>query len=58
MAHKLDKFAMMTTRRADGHLESRAMANQKCAAGADLWFVSREGTAKVGDIQADLHADR
>jgi hypothetical protein len=28
----------MTTRRADGHLRSGAMATQKCAAGADLWF--------------------
>lgn len=27
-------IAMMTTRRLDGHLESRAMANQKRAAGA------------------------
>ncbi len=33
--------AMMTTRRPDGHLESRAMANQKRAAGADLWFVTQ-----------------
>jgi general stress protein 26 len=32
------KIAMMTTRRPDGHLEARAMANQKRAAGADLWL--------------------
>lgn len=66
MTPELDKFykliddidiAMMTTRRADGHLESRAMANQKRAAGADLWFVSRDGTAKVSDIQADPHVN-
>ncbi len=37
------KVAMMTTRRSDGHLESRAMANQKRATGADLWFVTAEG---------------
>ena len=49
------EIAMMTTRRADGHLESRAMATQKRAAGADLWFVSREGTAKLRDIEADSH---
>ena len=36
-------IAMMTTRRPDGHLESRAMANQKRAAGADLWFGDRGG---------------
>ena len=64
MATELDKFyemaddieiAMMTTRRPDGHLESRAMANQKRAAGADLWFVSYEGTAKLRDLAADPH---
>jgi general stress protein 26 len=38
------KVAMMTTRRLDGHLESRAMAHQKRANGADLWFVTAEGT--------------
>ena len=47
--------AMMTTRRADGHLRSRAMANQKRAAGADLWFVTAEGTAKLADIANDPH---
>ena len=36
------EIAMMTTRRRDQHLESRAMANQKRAAGADLWFVTAE----------------
>ena len=56
MKSELDKFyalvdeikiAMMTTRRPDGHLESRAMANQKRADGADLWFVTAEGTGKL-----------
>ena len=47
--------AMMTTRRPDGHLESRAMANQKRAAGADLWFVTAEGTAKLRDLESDPH---
>jgi general stress protein 26 len=37
--------AMMTTRRADGHLRSRAMANQKQADGADLWFL--KSTSRV-----------
>ncbi len=64
MNAELDKFyaliddlevAMMTTRRLDGHLESRAMANQKRAAGADLWFVTAEGTAKLRDIEGDPH---
>src|SRR6476620_6572376 len=48
-------IAMMTTRRPDGHLESRAMANQKRAAGADLWFVTAEGTGKLRDLESDPH---
>ncbi|HTH26450.1 MAG TPA: pyridoxamine 5'-phosphate oxidase family protein [Vicinamibacterales bacterium] len=64
MKSELEKFyaaiesietAMMTTRRQDGHLRSRAMANQKKAAGADLWFVCREGTAKLTDLKHDQH---
>src|SRR5690349_6353826 len=51
------KIAMMTTRRADGHLESRAMANQKRANGADLWFVATEGSAKLRDIEFDPHVN-
>ena len=66
MKSELEKFhalveqieiAMMTTRRPDGHLESRAMANQKKAAGADLWFVTAEGAGKLRDIQADPHVN-
>ena len=49
--------AMMTTRRADGHLQSRAMANQKWAPGADLWFVTREGTEKLADLAHDSHVN-
>jgi general stress protein 26 len=51
------EIAMMTTRRPDGHLESRAMANQKQAAGADLWFVSADGTAKLRDLEHDPHVN-
>lgn len=51
------KISMMTTRRPDGHLESRAMANQKRAAGADLWFVTSEGSAKLHDIEYDPHVN-
>ena len=51
------EIAMMTTRRPDGHLESRAMASQKRAAGADLWFVSCEGTAKLRDLGGDPHVN-
>ena len=51
------KIAMMTTRRPDGHLESRAMANQKRADGADLWFVTAEGAGKLRDIEYDPHVN-
>jgi general stress protein 26 len=49
------KTAMMTTRRRDGHLESRAMATQKRAAGADLWFVTSDDSPKVRAIEGDPH---
>lgn len=51
------EIAMLTTRRPDGHLESRAMANQKRAEGADLWFVTTEHTAKLRDIVHDPHVN-
>jgi general stress protein 26 len=49
------EIAMMTTRRPDGHLQSRAMATQKRADGADLWFVTLEGAQKLHDIESDPH---
>ena len=51
------EIAMMTTRRADGHLRSRAMATQKAAAGADLWFVTRRGCSKLAEIEGDRHVN-
>ena len=51
------EIAMMTTRRPDGHLQSRAMATQKRAAGADLWFVTLEGEQKLRDIATDPHVN-
>ena len=39
----------------DGHLRSRAMANQRRAAGADLWFVTAEGSAKLATSAHDPH---
>ena len=44
------EIAMMTTRRADGHLQSRAMATQKPARGADLWFVTAAHSNKLREI--------
>ena len=49
------EIAMMVTRRSDGHMQARAMATQKRAAGADLWFVTADGSAKVRDLTADPH---
>jgi general stress protein 26 len=49
------EIAMMTTRRSDGHLQARAMATQKRMAGADLWFVTSDGTPKLTDIEDDPH---
>ena len=51
------EIAMMTTKRPDGHLESRAMATQKRAAGADLWFVTSEESGKIKAIEADPHVN-
>jgi general stress protein 26 len=51
------EIAMMTTRRRDGHLESRAMATQERADGADLWFVTADNTGKLRDIEADPHVN-
>lgn len=47
----------MTTRRADGHLQSRAMATQKRAAGADLWFVTLDDSPKLHDLASDPHVN-
>ena len=49
--------AMLTTRRADGHLQSRPMATQKRAEGADVWFVTTAGTTKLDDIARDPHVN-
>jgi len=51
------QVAMMTTRRSDGHLQSRAMATQKRAPGADLWFVTIEGAHKLQDLADDPHVN-
>ena len=51
------EIAMLTTRRTDGHLRSRAMANQKRAAGADLWFVTLDDSAKLADLAHDPHVN-
>ena len=49
--------AMFTTRRRDGHLVSRPMATQKRSPGADFWFVTYEGAAKLAEIARDPHVN-
>jgi general stress protein 26 len=49
--------AMFTTRRADGRLVSRPMANQVRADGADLWFVTSDDSEKIGEIEFDSHVN-
>jgi general stress protein 26 len=49
--------AMLTTRRTDGHLVSRAMATQKPVPGADVWFVTTEGSEKLDEIDHDPHVN-
>ena len=45
--------AMLTTRRPDGHLVSRPMANQPRIPEADLWFVTNIDAHKDEEIQHD-----
>jgi general stress protein 26 len=47
------EIAMFTTRAPDGRLVSRAMANQKRAPGADLWFVTSDDTHKVDELEEE-----
>jgi general stress protein 26 len=49
--------AMLTTRRPDGHLVSRAMATQKRSPGADVWFVTAEDSGKLAEIEHDPHVN-
>jgi general stress protein 26 len=56
MIEDLD-VAMMTTRRRDGHLVSRAMSTQKAAPGADLWFVTSNATHKLDELIEDPHVN-
>ena len=48
---------MMTTRRSDGRLVSRAMATQDRAAGADLWFVTDISSDKLDELAFDANVN-
>lgn len=51
------EIAMLTTRRADGHLVSRPMAVQKRTAGTDLWFMTDDETHKLDELARDPHVN-
>ena len=51
------EIAMLTTRRPDGHLSSRAMQTQKRTAGTDLWFVTNWFDGKMDEIALDPHVN-
>jgi len=46
-------IAMMTTRRPDGRLVSRAMQTQERRANADLWFVTNVADHKIDELAHD-----
>jgi general stress protein 26 len=49
--------AMLTTRRRDGSLVSRAMQTQRRTAGADLWFMTNAESEKFEDLAVDPHVN-
>jgi general stress protein 26 len=49
--------AMITTRREDGQLVSRAMQTQKRTSGTDLWFMTNAESEKFEEIAKDPHAN-
>jgi general stress protein 26 len=51
------EVAMMTTRRPDGQLVSRAMQTQERRAHADLWFVTNWESDKLDELALDPHVN-
>ena len=49
--------AMVTTRRSDGSLVSRAMQTQRRTTGTDLWFMTNIESEKFEDIARDPHVN-
>ena len=49
--------AMLTTRRRDGTLVSRAMQTQRRTAGADLWFMTNAESEKFEELAIDPHVN-
>jgi general stress protein 26 len=51
------EVAMMTTRRPDGQLVSRAMQTQERRPHADLWFVTDRESDKLDELARDPHVN-
>jgi general stress protein 26 len=51
------RVAMVTTRAADGHLESRPMALERLEADGSLVFLTRLSSGKVREVAADAHVN-
>jgi len=49
--------AMVTTRRDDGHLVSRAMQTQRRTTGTDLWFMTNLESEKFEELARDPHVN-
>jgi general stress protein 26 len=49
--------AMLTTRRADGHLVSRPMQTQRRTTGTDLWFMTNAESEKFEELAGDPHVN-
>lgn len=51
------EVAMLTTRRADGHLVSRPMQTQRRTTGTDLWFMTNVESEKFEELARDPHVN-
>ena len=51
------EVAMLTTRRRDGSLVSRAMQTQRRTSGTDLWFVTSIESQKFEELASDPHVN-
>ena len=51
------EVAMLTTRRRDGQLVSRAMQTQRRTPGADLWFVASIESSKFEELATEPHVN-
>jgi general stress protein 26 len=49
--------AMLTTRRADGHLVSRPMETQRRTSGTDLWFMTNAESETFEELALDPHVN-